>query len=265
MKSREIVITEEIKLHMVHHWNQIYIKPLPRWLLNRSIWKDHLCRSKQFPAALGFLLSYMHLIRHESDFRIAKEKFLLPEGLSWKAWLVLANELRTNNKDSVHVRFKYGMLSLGRLNLICRCLQFRLIKGYLSFLTINFADFLQHNFSYFLTVFVYMTMVLSAMQVGLATHLKDQEIFLRVAAGFAIFSIVLPLFVLSGIMLSSIGCCLTMLWKAYSTKRKLRTSGSKSFGSSIFGQWYYNILIHLRRDQKSPNAGNGLSADNLPV
>lgn len=226
LKSREIVITEQIALHMVYHWNQLYIKPLPVWLLKPSVWKDHLCDSDNFPAAIGFLLSYMHLIRYESDYRIAKDKSLLhksllPEGLSWKSWVALANELR-NNGATTHERFRYGMLSLGRLNLICCCVNFSLITGYLPFLNVNFAGFLQHNFSYLLTVFVYMTMVLSAMQVGLATTLlQKQDIFIKIATGFAIFSIVLPICALLGIMLAAIGCGLTMLWGACYTKHNL--------------------------------------------
>lgn len=265
MKSREIVITEQIELHMVYHWNQIYIKPLPVWLLNPSLWNDRLCRSDQSPTAIGFLLSYMHLIRHESDFRIAKEKLLLPEALSWKAWLILANELRTNKAPS-HKRFQYGMLSLGRLNLIYRCLKFRLIKGYRPFLTVNFADFLQHNFRYFLTMFVYMTVVLSAMQVGLATkQLEHQIIFSRIAMVFAVFSIVLPFCVLSGIMIALIGCGLTMFLETYSGKNKLSqsvplSSDSQSFRNSFFGKWYHGIISFLGRDHDWPNSGNRLSA-----
>lgn len=249
LKCREIVITERIDLHMVYHWNQLYVKPLPVWLLKPAVWKDHLCNSDEFPAAIGFLLSYMHLIRYESDYRIAKEKLLLPEGLSWKTWVKLANELR-NNRATTHERFQYGMLSLGRLNLICRCAKFRPINGYLPFLNINFAEFLQHNFSYLLTVFVYMTMVLSAMQVGLATdQLHDQEVFQQIATGFAIFSIVLPFCALLGITLSAIGCCLTMLWGACYTKRNLPESVTPSPKTSSL---YHKILICLGRNKGSP-------------
>lgn len=233
LKCREIFITERIDLHMVYHWNQLYIKPLPVWLLIPSVWKDHLCNSSDnFPAAIGFLLSYMHLIRYESDYRIAKEKSLLPEGLSWKDWVKLANELR-NNKATPHERFRYGMLSLGRLNLICRCVNFSLITGYLPFLNVNFTEYLQYNFGYLLTVFVYMTMVLSAMQVEVATKQSpNKDIFMQISAGFAFFSIVLPFCALLGIMLAAIGCCLTMLWGACCTKGKLLPSDTSSPKSS---------------------------------
>lgn len=154
------------------------------------------------------------------------------------------------------------MLSLGRLNLICRCLKSRLIKGYRPLLSVNFAEFLQHNFSYLLTEFLYMTMVLSAMEVGLATkQLQNQEILLQNATGFAIFSIVLPFYVLSGIMLASIGYGMRMLWGACSTKNKLpksiapspaESSHSESFRSSSSGQRYQVILSFFGRDKNSP-------------
>lgn len=253
LKCREIFITEQIDLHMVYHWNQLYIKPLPVWLLKPSVWEDHLCNSDNFPAAIGFLLSYTHLIRYESDYRIAKEKSLLPEGLSWKAWVQLANELR-NNEATTHERFRYGLLSLGRLNLICRCVNFSLITGYLPFLNVNFAEYLQHNFGYLLTVFVYMTMVLSAMQVGLATkQLQNQHIFMQIAAGFAIFSIVLPFCVLLGIMLAAIGCCLTILWGACCTKLQSVTPSPKL--SSL----HHKILSCFGRNKASLTQRNGSS------
>lgn len=70
-----------------------------------------------------------------------------------------------------------------------------------------------------------MTMVLSAMEVGLATkQSQNQEIFLQIATGFAILSILLPFYVMSGIMLACIGYGMRMLWGACSTKNKLPKS-----------------------------------------
>jgi hypothetical protein len=40
--SREIVVVEKMDLHLVWEPNRIYLKPLPRYLLSHSFWRDHL-------------------------------------------------------------------------------------------------------------------------------------------------------------------------------------------------------------------------------
>ncbi|KAL2351094.1 hypothetical protein BJ546DRAFT_998936 [Cryomyces antarcticus] len=95
--AREIVIVEQTDLHLVWSAKSICIKPLPRFLLDHSFWRDNmLCKNdcacitsqmkpktsdeplactqrKLYRGALGFLLTYVHLISHESDFKMAKD------------------------------------------------------------------------------------------------------------------------------------------------------------------------------------------------
>ncbi|KAI0113578.1 hypothetical protein GGR51DRAFT_505980 [Nemania sp. FL0031] len=117
--GREIIAWEDINLHLV--WNgsgKIFIKPLPRFLLDSKVWREQLNSPNPYnpsptagntrqmaqtppsqgnagtgqsqssssspeadylrSCALGFLYTYICLITHESDFAIAKEKKLLP-------------------------------------------------------------------------------------------------------------------------------------------------------------------------------------------
>jgi hypothetical protein len=82
MTGRDIVITERADLHLVWHENRLYLKPLPGYLMDYKIWKDVLCQDRAlYEDANGFLLSYMWLICHQSDLKVARNKRLLPSQL----------------------------------------------------------------------------------------------------------------------------------------------------------------------------------------
>ena len=94
IKGRDIIITEDHRLHLVWYYNRIYIKPLPKYLLSHTFWERYLLsptsplgtqRETTRRAALGYLRTYYHLIKHESDFRIAtsRDLCLLPEDVLW--------------------------------------------------------------------------------------------------------------------------------------------------------------------------------------
>ena len=117
--GRNIVLHEQADVHCVWDERRIFLKPVPRWLLERQVWRDFLscdegCRPS-IPAqyskmngssfnqpkaakegecercelrglATGFLLSYTSLIAYEHDFYVAKEHRLLPEEMTWSEW-----------------------------------------------------------------------------------------------------------------------------------------------------------------------------------
>ena len=84
--GREIVVTEDPRLHLLWIDRRIFIKPLPSYLVSHSFWTTILsppnpplppqqplnCRA----AAIGFLRTYRYLIQHESDLRIAQQSDL---------------------------------------------------------------------------------------------------------------------------------------------------------------------------------------------
>ena len=163
--QRSIIITEQTDLHLVWHNQQIYIKPLPAFLLCHAFYSRHICNLPLYGDACGLLQSYMKLVRHESDFRIAFELGLLPEGISWPSWSAFAAQIQP---VAVSKRYEYGELRLFRLNLIYRFCLGHWIRGY-HLLHTNFNSFFGRNFTWPLVTFAYVTTVLNAMQVVLAS------------------------------------------------------------------------------------------------
>ncbi|KAK4118768.1 hypothetical protein N657DRAFT_667027 [Parathielavia appendiculata] len=85
IKGREILVTEDPRLHLVWIHDRIFIKPIPRYLLSHRSWEDFLLpkppvrgtrQENAQRAAAGYLRSYCYLIQHESDFDIAKQDHL---------------------------------------------------------------------------------------------------------------------------------------------------------------------------------------------
>jgi hypothetical protein len=217
MKKREIVVTEQLDLHLV--WtasksSSILIKPLPRFLLCQEFWRTQICpRPHLYETALGFLLSYVALIEREVDYNLAILNGLIPREVTWAGWLMLVNEVLCASAQAKHFakdgaasssvgllgahacvnkRFHYGELRVGRLNWIYR-LTMGEMRGYLSGCT-TYGAFMRDNVNSLITLFAYTTIVLSAMQVGLSTELLAQNYAFGMASYvFSIFSILAPL------------------------------------------------------------------------
>jgi hypothetical protein len=128
-RGREITVSENPGLHLVWYYKTLYLKPLPHCLLNYNFWKEYLSRDGQeapygvdtLPdacrAALGFLRSYARLIRHESDFLLARKKNLIPKSLEFQKFQLFINAFKTVSDDAVARRYHYGQIRLSRLNL----------------------------------------------------------------------------------------------------------------------------------------------------
>jgi hypothetical protein len=184
--------------HLVWVEERFFVKPLPQYMLNFEFWKDNLCTDVELhKSACGFLLSYAWLVCHESDFRIATELSLLPKGVEWQQWTTLIadflSQIDLHSLKDVSDRYKYGELRLTRLNKIYRLLLLspkHLVYGYMSAST-WYKSFFSRNFAWLLAVFAYMTIILSALQVGLATGvLQKSEAFQSASYGFTVASVV---------------------------------------------------------------------------
>jgi hypothetical protein len=195
--GREIIITEDPNEHLVWHKTRIFIKPLPIFLVDLDCWTRKICKTKQlYEAACGFLLSYVWLVRHESDLRIAHEKGLLPDFINWATWTEFINEflehIDLQSLSEVSPRYQYGELRLSRLNKIYYVTRFTwrdFIRGYMTTST-WYQDSLARNFVWLLGVFAVMSVALSAMQVVLATA-QGGKAFENASYGFAIASLFL--------------------------------------------------------------------------
>lgn len=101
----------------------------------------------------------------------------------------------------IHKRFLYGELRLDRLNKIYRFARFDFLRGYLQEYH-DYADFFGSNLAWVASAIVYVAIILTAMQVGLATEkLNGNGPFQSASYGFAVFAILGPLAVLSLIAL----------------------------------------------------------------
>jgi len=199
LMGRHIHLTERPDEHLVWHRTEFLIKPLPEFLLCHMFWTQHLCFDVAlYRSATGLLLSYAWLIGHKGDFILAKESKLIPDQVDWLGWNEFMKDfLRNVDLDTlaqVDRRYRYGELRLSRLNSMTRFLpsmwsRENFVWGYLSTST-WYQAFFERNFSWLLATFVFISVVLSAMQVGLATQqLSSNQPFENLSYGTALSAI----------------------------------------------------------------------------
>ncbi|KAM0425794.1 hypothetical protein ACHAPT_009045 [Fusarium lateritium] len=205
--SRDIVICEDIDLHMVWWRNRIFLKPIPAYLLDPDFWRTHISitadpqnitayRGNLDACARGFLFSYTALIAYRSDYRIAKECGLLPDSVTWESWKALAAQFLENHRyDRVNPRYWYGELRLSRLNKIYSFRKGFLFRGYSRVASHTvYGDLLRDNFSVLAGILGYVVVALSAMQVGLSVDkLQSNDAFQSTSYGLTVFSLIAPL------------------------------------------------------------------------
>ena len=205
--GRQLIITENADEHLVWHESRIFLKPLPDFLLNYTYWKDMLCSDERLHrSACGLLLSYAWLISYESDLKIAQENHFLPKDIDWPQWTFFLQDFLSHinlaTLKQVDRRFKYGELRLTRLNSLYRVMPAvfsfsNLVRGgFMSSSTWQSSMF-RRNFAWLLTVLVYLTVVLSALQVGLGTQMLNKDAaFSWASYGFCVACILLILFIM---------------------------------------------------------------------
>lgn len=196
IKGRHIMLTEDPKLHLVWHYDKIYIKPIPLCLLNHQFWRDYLCRSSikqttnaphstissmveeeeeqggvarqsDYAVAAGFLRSYAYLVSHYSDFQIARETNLLPDGIDWIKWSIFIASFSSMEDHQVARRYHYGQLRLWRLNWVVRIFQpqGKSTSWFYEIPYWNINSYLQRAIAPLAFVFASLSLVLSSMQV----------------------------------------------------------------------------------------------------
>ncbi|KAJ4175991.1 hypothetical protein NW767_015596 [Fusarium falciforme] len=104
--------------------------------------------------------------------------------------------------DYPHIdpRFHYGELRLSRLSKIYR-LRRNLLHGYMPRWN-QYSDFIRDNFALLAGSTVYIAIVLTAMQAGLGSKLRDNDAFKAASYGFTVFSILGPLIAAALIVLA---------------------------------------------------------------
>ncbi|KAF4827009.1 hypothetical protein CGCTS75_v008691 [Colletotrichum tropicale] len=183
--GQDIVVVEAMGLKLICSHTQFYAKPIPPFLLEPTVWTRHLsCRDgcdcsdnlssscsrrTLWKSALGFLYSYRALIRNESDFRLAQDNYLLPGQTEWADWKRFVAELNTKHTHGhTHERFMYDELRRSRLN---KLLSIRSKFKESTYVPrwYRHREFFRDNFAWLASATVYIAIVLTAMQLGLAT------------------------------------------------------------------------------------------------
>ena len=177
--GRKPILTENPELHLVWRRGQIFIKPLPKYLLSHKMWQNILIdgqsplahdRELICKAALGYLRTWPYLIQHESDFEIAKHRKLIPQHLEWQGfskWTAAITEHTMGElpEKQVSKRYRAGTLRLTRLNRIALftigCWNFQYVPA-------EYADHFAQQYGLLISLFAIISITLSAFQLSLA-------------------------------------------------------------------------------------------------
>ena len=161
---REVIPSEQARLHLVWFDRNIYVKPLPDSLLDINSYPD--TSSDPSGSITGFLHSYFSLICYPIDLVLAKKSHLISEDVTWEQWVAFRDAIMLKTKDShISRRYGYGELRLNRLDII-----YRLTGRGLTYFTVhrNYKTYFAQYFSLFVTVFAFAAVILAAMQVLVA-------------------------------------------------------------------------------------------------
>ncbi|KAL5119282.1 hypothetical protein ACEQ8H_002769 [Pleosporales sp. CAS-2024a] len=199
MMGFDVLYTQQMDLHLLKFSNHLMIKPLPEWILSHDFWTQHLCGDVELhKSASGFLLSYVWLLVTPLDLKLAHDLSLVPSFITWHWWKDFVKDflgpghVDINTLAQVNQRYQFGDLRLGRINSTYRIRFFwsHFVRGYLYGYN-RYVVFFQRNFNWILIVFVFFSLVLSAMQVGTSLkELEDNYAFLRASYVFVVFSMV---------------------------------------------------------------------------
>ena len=209
--DRVIHLTESPDEHLVWHESRVFIKPIPEFLLSFEYWENELCLDEELhKCACGLLLSYVWLVGHKSDLRIAKDTGIFPQQVQWLNWTSFTEDFLSRidvcTLNQVNKRYQYGELRLSRLNLLYRYTSpvfslRNLVYGFMPSST-WYKAFFERNFSWALALLLYLTVILSAIQVGLATERLQRNIsFQRASYRVALTSIIAVLTMAVAILL----------------------------------------------------------------
>lgn len=229
--GRNIIVSEDPALHLVWTTGRIFIKPLPLYLLSYSFWMQYLLddevsedKSNVREAAMGLLRSYHLCIRHESDLRVAQQAHLnlIPPGVNWQQWCDFSVSFGAIEKSEVAPRYHYGKLQLSRLHWLVR-IHLRELNYY--YIDGGYGDSFARYYGPLLFVFGLLSVLLSAMQVGVAVEQlqsRDWMAFWSVCRWFSIASLILSAIVALYLVVSFVVKSLDELMWAVRAQYKAR-------------------------------------------
>jgi hypothetical protein len=237
---REIIPTTDASLHLVWTSQKIYIKALPRYITTDSFYDQSLVPVNPHGAALGLLFSYVALVPTELDFAIACESKLFHKDYEWQSWRTLTSRILADYPDNeiyrhISKRYIHGELRLSRLDKVYRYRYGSLLHGFSPLLgSTRYVDFFSENLKFVTAATVYVALVLTAMQVGLAAQpLSSNESFRRASYGFTIFAILSPI-ISVGVVVSVFFFMLLANWRSTQNAqyRRFKDLGVDQFSRS---------------------------------
>lgn len=249
VKCRTIIVVEDAKLHLIWYDATIYVKPIPPLLLNHNFWANHLVPQpntangnttgvRPLPinpttltepalSALGFMRTYFHLIKHESDFLLAQESRLLPQNIDYLPLKHLLNTFEFLPPEAVSPRYHFGQLRHTNLNWAVRLFQPASLGSRPSWTYHQrhwqMTQVIRNVGAPLLAVFAIISLALSAMQVVLAaTPAVDVNwpSFDRVSLWFSVVVLALQAFVILVVTLGVFFVLLNQL--QFSVRQRLR-------------------------------------------
>jgi len=217
VKGRQIIVTEDPRLHIVWIYNRIFIKPIPYYLLSHAFWECYLLnpasplgeyRDLVKRSALGYLRTWIWLIKYESDFVMAQESkpALIPRNMTWYQFSAFLEQISAIADEEVTQRYHYGELRLTRLNFygkfILRKMHFQKVHG-------QYGAYFARFYAPIVFFFTVMSLLLNAFQVEMSVEQvlpTDQWLsFWQLARWFSVLSIVV-------IMILTIGLCMLFVY-----------------------------------------------------
>jgi hypothetical protein len=181
VKGRQIIITEDPRLHLVWIDDRIFLKPLPKYITSYVFWDKFMSDPSKYgaaaklrKAAFGYLRTYFYLIRHESDLRIAQDPALclIPKEVTWPQFCQFTARFNDIAEDEVSGRYHYGEIRLTRLN-------------YYAPILLGKSHYQRENYQYrayfariqgpLISAFAFFSIVLNCMQVSLAASTSDER------------------------------------------------------------------------------------------
>lgn len=255
VKGRSIIPTEDPRLHLVWNRNKIYIKPIPLFLLNHEFWVRYLQPlkrglSSENPSltpetpeptasvfdnsiAVGFIRSYVSLIKYPLDLAIAKECYLIPADTDWIQWSIFINHFRGIGDDSVAKRYHYGQMRLSRLNWVVRIFhpQHTRTRWFYENPYWSTGDFMERATFPLVFLFASLSVILSSMQVALSvpadrlwSQIPNDDELQEMNRAFWLFSIaVVLLWLLTWALLLGmplVALCLQVFWGFRNREKK---------------------------------------------
>ncbi|KAI4173622.1 MAG: hypothetical protein LQ343_002797 [Gyalolechia ehrenbergii] len=194
------------------------------WLAGRPMSARSLHRQAMLGRAMVITEQVdLHMVRQ--DGRIFLKP--LPDYLlSYDFWIqALLSSINAESLDLVNKRYHYGELRLARLNWIYRLFSRHtnittVVRGYMYGYH-QYSDILRRNFAWVLITLVYVSTVLAALQVALATEtLRTSNAFQQTSYGFAVFSILIPLVTFAVIIVNLLALAFFNVTATVSFKRK---------------------------------------------